>query len=184
MSGLGQISYMVRAGDCPVMDAGFCDKPESVGFVGLCCELGGDPECELADEGCSGKGGGVKHVPSGACSPSPGYRSNSTLEAYWQMLAGGVCDPEPPYACTPIDLPPSVTPAEAAARALFFALRVNSRSFRQLFDNVTAYYSCAYGSAAWQDIRTILCTHEIIACDSARPINCSECGNGVVDAGE
>src|SRR5690606_18305993 len=89
-----------------------------------------------------------------------------------------------PYACTPMAPLGAVTPSEAAARALFYALRVNSRSFRQLFDNIAAYYSCEYGAAAFESVRTVLCTHRIMDCAAPPPLLCGECGNAVVDAGE
>lgn len=184
MAGFGQIAHMTRDADCSVLDVGFCDKPEAPGFVGVCCDISIDPDCTMADPGCVGKGGGSKQLPIGACSSSSGYRSNSTLEAFWQLLTGQVCEPQAPFACEPIVLSGDDSPSEAAARALFYALRVNSRSFRQLFDNVAAYYSCEYGAAAYEGVRAVLCNHKIMDCDAPAPIECGECGDAVLDAGE
>ena len=184
MADLGQIAYMARDGACPVLDDDFCDKPETDGYTDVCCELGVDPGCVEIKAGCAGKGGGVKSAPTGACSTVPGYRSNSTLEAFWQLLIGQECAPEAPFACVPIALPDGVSASEAAARALFYALRVNSRSFRQLFNNVAAYYSCEYGADAYEGVRGVLCNHRIMDCAAPPPLVCGECGDAVVNAGE
>ena len=182
MAALGQVAYMVRDADCPVADDGFCDKPEQIGTVEVCCDQGSDPDCVNPSPAC--EGGGAKLLPTGACSTSPGYRSNSTLEAYWQLLIGRACAPEAPFTCVPIALPDGVAPSEAAARALFYGLRVGSRTHRQLFEAIAAYYSCEYGATAYEGVRSVFCAHRILDCDAPPPMQCGECGDGVVDAGE
>jgi hypothetical protein len=184
MAELGQVAYMVRDGDCPVFDTGYCDKPEAIGFTTICCDTQTDPDCLQMDATCIGKGGGSKLVPTGACSPSPGYRSNSTLEAFWQLLIGKACAPTAPFTCVPIVIPGEVSPSEAAARALFYALRVDSNTFRQLFDNIAAYYSCEYGADAYDGVRAAFCGHRIMDCSALPPLVCGECGNAIVEAGE
>ena len=182
MADLGQIAFMVRDVDCPTLNTEFCDKPATIGTATVCCDLDADPDCMITEPDCAG--GGTKQMPTGACSPAPGYRSNSTLEAFWQLLIGQVCSPAAPFKCVPITLPKAVTPSEAAARALFYALRVGSRSFRQLFDAVASYYSCEYGTAAYEGVRAVFCNHRIMDCDAPPPTLCGECGDGVVDVGE
>ncbi|MCY1057440.1 hypothetical protein [Nannocystis sp. SCPEA4] len=184
MAALGQIAFMVRDDVCPVGDAGFCDKPNADDHetVSICCDLGVDPACADPSPDCAG--GGSKFVPTGACNVTFGYRSNSTLEAYWQLLIGKVCAPVAPFACTPIALPPGVSPSEAAARALFFALRTAPHWYRQLFEHLAAFYACEYGSEAYLDVRDVLCNHLILDCDAPPPMLCGECGDARLDAGE
>ncbi len=59
-------------------------------------------------------------------------------------------------------------------RALFFALRANSRTYRQLFG-----YACEYGAAAYEGVRAALCNHHILECDAPLPLLCGECGNAI-----
>lgn len=186
MAALGQIAFMKRDEDCPVQDAGFCDKPDAddLGFRTVCCELGVDPACVEANPTCAEMGGGIKSLPTGGCAEGPGYRSNSTLEAYWQLLIGKVCAPVAPFACSPISLPPGVSPSEAAARALFYALRTEPHWYRQLFEHLAAYYACEYGQDAFLDVRDVLCNHLIMDCDAPAPMQCGECGDARIDAGE
>lgn len=184
MAELGQIAFMVRDADCPVADAGFCDKPEGIGTTEVCCELDVDPDCVVASPECADKGGGAQLLPTGACSAAPGYRSNSTLEAFWQLLVGRRCAPDAPFDCVPLGLPDGVVPSEAAARALFYALRVGSRSFRQLFDAIASHYACEHGAAAYEGVRAVLCAHRIMDCAAPIPIQCGECGDGILDADE
>ncbi len=181
----GGIAYSRRAEDCPGLglDATFCDKPQLPGQTEVCCsDNDPDPACTVVSLQCAS--GTARWTPSGRCSKDIGYRSNSTLQAYWQLLIGKVCAPEPPFTCVPIPLPADVTPTEAAARALFFALRANSRTYRQLFDHIADYYACEYGAAAYEGVRAALCNHQILECDAPLPLLCGECGNAILDPGE
>lgn len=103
----------------------------------VCCDLGADPDCVITEPDCMA--GGTKQVPTGACSPTPGYRSNSTLEAFWQLLIGQVCAPIAPFKCVPIALPKSVTPSEAAATRMTSSALPGPRS--------------RAGNCAWENAR-------------------------------
>ncbi len=197
-------ALLLRDADCPMgVDDGWCDKPEAAGFWYMCCDPDLDPDCTIDAPDCgptccadpagpdcepdpacpsgASRPGKRRALPTGACNASAGYRVNSALQAWWQLVFGQVCDP---YTCAPLVLPPGVAPADAAHRALFYALRLGAASYRQLFDYVALYYACNYGPSAYEGVRSVLCLHEIMACDAPMPVTCQTCGNGVVEGDE
>ncbi len=129
---------------------------------------------------------------TGACGPSAGYRLDPLFQAFWEILNRQECSETAPYLCEDFDLPARhLDPGDAqedlardaAAEALFYALRVNSFSHEMLVDMMGAYYGCNFGETlfdgAWCDVFE---HHDVFACDPLP--TCQVCGNQTLDPGE
>lgn len=173
----------------------YCDKPEALGFRPQCCfddEDLADCTLEIPDAcpiGAMGPSGGVgtgsaRAVPTGLCDVSPGYRTNSLYQAFWQMLNGQRCDATAPFACEVMEWAPGVAPIDAASSAFLYALRLNPLTYEQLFDAMATYVSCTYGEAAYDGFNAIACSHGIRDCAAPSPLSCEVCGNGVREGSE
>jgi hypothetical protein len=102
------ISLFQRPAAC-AKPALYCDKPEDPGTRRECCFDSEDltdctilvpEECQV---GAIGPMGGVgtgtaRAAPTGLCSTTPGYATNSLYQAFWQMLNGQRCEPVAPFA--------------------------------------------------------------------------------------
>lgn len=188
------ISVFQRADACE-KPAEYCDRPAAPGSFVQCCREGEALDActlvvpDVCPEGAAGPGGGVgtgtaRAVPTGLCSATPGYRTNSLYQAFWQLLNGQRCEPEPPFGCVSMEWAPGVDPLDAATDALLYALRVNALTYDQLFDAMATYVACTYGAAAYEAFAAVACAHGIRDCDEPAPIVCETCGNGVREGDE
>jgi hypothetical protein len=188
------ISLLQRSSACAKPPA-YCDKPEEPGVRRQCCFDDEDltdctidipdecPVSAMSQSGGSGTGT-ARPVPTGLCATTPGYRTNSLYQMYWQMLNGQVCEPTPPFACVSVEWAPGVPPLDAATSALLYALRVNALTYEQLVDAMATFVSCTHGLAAYDDFNAIACAHGIRGCDDPAPMVCQTCGNGVREGNE
>jgi hypothetical protein len=188
------ISLLQRPDAC-AKPGDYCDRPAEAGVEHVCCFDDEDlTECtielsEVCPAGAVGPGGGsgtgtARAVPTGLCAAGPGYRTNSVYQAFWQLLNGQVCDPNPPFACEAMEWCPDVTPEDATTDAFLYALRVNALTYEQLFDAMAMYVACTYGSNAYEQLNAIACNHGIRDCGEPPPISCESCGNGVREGSE
>jgi MYXO-CTERM domain-containing protein len=188
------ISLFLRPETCTDEADEYCDKPQSPGHWYQCCfdeedlsectvSLSG--ECPVGAESSSGVGTGMaRPVPTGLCDPSPGYRTNSLYQAFWQMLNGQRCEPSPPFACESVEWSSDDAPIDATTSALLYTLQLNPLTYEQLFDGMATYVSCTYGDAAYADFNAVACAHGIRDCDAESPMACETCGNGVREGNE
>lgn len=188
------ISSFERSDACDKPSA-YCDKPEEPGVGRHCCFDDEDladctlivpEECPVGATGPSGGSGTgtARARPTGLCATTPGYKTNSLYQAYWQLLNGQRCEPKPPFACVSVEWAPGVAPLDAATDALLYALRVNALTYEQLFDSMATYVSCTYGPAAYDDFNAVACAHGIRDCAEPAPMICQTCGNGVREGNE
>ena len=142
---------------CPP-DTGFCDHDFDMGF-----EMG---------------------QPTGLCSSSNGYRTDSLHQAFWEIFHAQRCAPTPPYTCTPMSLPAGMSASDAFMPALLYALRVDAKSFRQFVDAFATHVSCNLDSDVYEEVNEVLCHHDLRECEALPPAVCRVCGNGVREIGE
>ena len=189
------ISLFLRSDDCTKPSDAYCDRPEDVGVGRRCCFDDEDltdctllvsSECPVGATGPSGGAGTgtARPVPTGLCDASPGYRTNSLYQAFWQMLNGQHCEPTPPFACMSVGWAPGVPPMDAATEALLYAMRVNALTYEQLVDAMATYVSCTYGAAAHDEFNAVACAHGLRDCAATAPMICETCGNGVREGSE
>jgi hypothetical protein len=148
-----------------------------------------DDPFTIDDPTALGPSGGVgtgtaRANPTGLCATTSGYRTNSLYQAFWQMLNGQRCDPNPPFACESVQWAPGIAPIDASTAALLYALRVNALTYDQLFEDMARYVSCNYGAAAYEAFNAVACNHGIRDCAAPPPMQCEDCGNGVREGGE
>jgi MYXO-CTERM domain-containing protein len=122
--------------------------------------------------------------PTGLCNHSKGYRIDSLHQAFWEIFHAESCADNPPYTCTPMSLPAGLSASDAFMPALLYALRVDSKSIRQLTDAFTTHVSCNLGSTIYEEVNAVLCHHDLRACDAPPPALCEQCGNGVREGAE
>lgn len=188
------ISLFQRPGPCP-KSSPYCDKPEEPGVEARCCfddedltecTLVTPTQCPVGEPSSSGGlgTGTARPVPTGRCEHRQGYATNSLFQAFWQLLNGQRCEPTSPFACSSVAWAPGVDPMEATTDALLYALRVNARTYAQLWSAMATYVSCAYGPAAYEEFNAVACTHGIRDCTLPAPMTCESCGNGVREGSE
>jgi MYXO-CTERM domain-containing protein len=189
------ISLFLRNDACAFGHDQYCDKPDHPGFDSRCCfddedltdcTLAASDECPIGEEGPNGGmgTGTARPIPTGLCDKSPGYRTISLYQAFWQMLNGQRCEPTPPFACESVEWASDTTPLDATTAALLYAARVNALTYEQLFDAMGTYIACTYGDTAYGEFNAIACGHGIRDCDAPSPMTCESCGNGVREGGE
>lgn len=120
----------------------------------------------------------------GLCEQSTGYVVDSWHQAFWELLHGETCAPDPPYTCAPLPALAGLPARRAIGEALLFAAQANAGTYDGFADDVAAYIACHYGQAAYDELSEVLCHHRIRACDAPAPVLCDLCGDGVRTGGE
>jgi len=188
------ISLFQRPLSCANPDATYCDKPSAPGLRYECCFEGEDlTDCvhlglcaEAGEMAPSGQihTGTARALPTGACSTSPGYDTHSIMQAFWQLLNGVSCNPAAPFSCSALDWPAQAAPSDAVASAFLYALRLEPRTYAQMFDAMASFISCTYGAVAYESFNDVMCNHGIRDCMAPAPLACEDCGNGVREGSE
>ena len=191
--------YLARTFD--VADFGYCEMITGLssppGFdPGPCMPSNGESNFFLRDEVCpvgvrcdrpTDEGSNVDSsgmfVPTGACSDTEGYRTYSLFQAFWALIHGFSCDPNPPFACQTVAWGNN-DPSGPLFDALLYALELSPASYDELLEDILTHVACNAGSVAYSEVNALLCAHGARDCAAPMPVACETCGNGVREGGE
>ncbi len=121
---------------------------------------------------------------TGICSDSPGYRTDSFFQAFWELLHAQTCATEAPFTCSSLPALEGEVPGDMVGGALLHALRVNTATYHGFADDAATFIACNHGPAAYQQFNEVLCHHKIRACDAPVPVDCELCGNDIQEGDE
>ena len=156
---------LIRDEDPACPDSNLCDKPDAPGFAF-------DNET-------------MTNVPTGVCSATGGYKTDSMFQTLWELLHEQTCNETPPFTCQPLTaLQAAGDSGDIQGGALVFAAAVNSMTYRGFAGDMAIFIACNFGESAYNDFNQVACHHGLRDCDAGVPLSCEICGDNQREGAE